>query len=57
MSHFVVTNQIVVGKGVLNEAAPLLKELGRTAFIVTGRHIAVSDMMKKLTALLDEEGR
>mgnify|MGYP000000508624 FL=1 len=56
MSHFVVPNHIVVGKGVLNEAAPLLKEMGRKAFIVTGRHIAVSDMMKKLTALLDEEG-
>ena len=47
MSHFVVPNHIVVGKGVLNEAAPLLKEMGRKAFIVTGRHIAVSDMMKK----------
>lgn len=57
MSHFVVPNHIVVGKGVLNEAAPLLREMGRKAFIVTGRHIAVSDMMKKLTALLDEEGR
>lgn len=56
MSHFVVPNHIVVGKGVLNEAAPLLKEMGGKAFIVTGRHIAVSDMMKKLTALLDEEG-
>ena len=56
MSHFVVPNHIVVGKGVLNEAAPLFKEMGRKAFIVTGRHIAVSDMMKKLTALLDEEG-
>lgn len=38
MSHFVVPNHIVVGKGVLNEAAPLLKEMGGKAFIVTGRH-------------------
>ena len=57
MSHFVVPNHIVVGKDVLNEAAQLLKEMGRKAFIVPGRPIAVSDMMKKLTALLDEEGR
>ena len=54
MSHFVVPNHIIVGNGVLNEAAPILKKMGNKAFIVTGKHVAVSDMMKKLISLLDE---
>lgn len=56
MSHFVMPNHTVVGTNVLGEAAPLLKKMGNKAFIVTGRHVAVSDMMKQLTALLDENG-
>ncbi len=56
MSHFVIPNHTVVGTNVLSEAAPLLKKMGSKAFIVTGRHVAVSDMMKQLTALLDENG-
>lgn len=56
MSHFVIPNHTVVGTNVLGEAAPLLKNMGNKAFIVTGRHVAVSDMMKQLTALLDENG-
>lgn len=56
MSHFVIPNHTVVGTNVLSEAAPLLKKMGNNAFIVTGRHVAVSDMMKQLTALLDENG-
>ena len=56
MSHFVIPNHTVVGTNVLGEAAPLLKKMGNNAFIVTGRHVAVSDMMKQLTALLDENG-
>lgn len=56
MSHFVIPNHTVVGKNVLGEAAPLLKKMGNKAFIVTGRHVAVSYMMKQLTALLDENG-
>lgn len=56
MSHFVIPNHTVVGTNVLGEAAPLLKKMGNKAFIVTGRHVAVSDMMKQLTALLDENG-
>lgn len=54
MSHFVVPSHIIVGNGVLNEAAPILKKMGNKAFIVTGKHVAVSDMMKKLISLLDE---
>lgn len=56
MSHFVIPNHIVVGTKVLGEAAPLLKNMGNKAFIVTGKHVAVSDMMKELTALLEENG-
>lgn len=56
MSHFVIPNHTIVGTNVLGEAAPLLKKIGNKAFIVTGRHVAVSDMMKQLTALLDENG-
>lgn len=56
MSHFVIPNHTVVGTNVLGEAAPLLKKMGNKAFIVTGRHVTVSDMMKQLTALLDENG-
>lgn len=56
MSHFVIPNHTVVGTNVLGEAAPLLKKMGNKAFIVTGRHVAVSDMTKQLTALLDENG-
>lgn len=56
MSHFVIPNHTVVGTNVLGEAAPLLKKMGNKAFIVTGRHVAVSDMMKQLTVLLNENG-
>lgn len=56
MSHFVIPNHTVVGTNVLGEAAALLEKMGNKAFIVTGRHVAVSDMMKQLTALLDENG-
>ena len=56
MSHFVIPNHTVVGTNVLGEAATLLKKMGNKAFIVTGRHVAVSDMMKQLTALLNENG-
>lgn len=56
MSHFVIPNHTVVGTNVLGEAAALLKKMGNKAFIVTGRHVAVSDMMKQLTALLEENG-
>ena len=56
MSHFVIPNHTVVGTNVLGEAAPLLKKMGNKAFTVTGRHVAVSNMMNQRTALLDENG-
>ena len=56
MSHFVIPNHTVVGTNVLGEAAPLLKKMGNKAFIVTGRHVPVSCIIKQLPALLDENG-
>lgn len=56
MSHFAVPNRIVVGNGVLEEAEGLLKNMGRKAFVVTGKHVAVSSMMAKLLSLLDKIG-
>ena len=56
MSHFVIPNHTVVGTNVLCDTAPILKKMENNAFIVTGRHVAVSDMMKQLTDLLDENG-
>ena len=56
MSHFVIPNHTVVGTNVLGGPGLLNKKMGNKAFIVTGRHVAVSDMMKQLTALLDENG-
>lgn len=54
MAHFLVPNHIVVGTDVLKEATPQLKAMGGKAFIVTGKHIAVSKMMTVLLDLLDE---
>lgn len=56
MSHFAVPNHIIVGSGVLNEAESLLKNMGKKAFVVTGRHVAVSVMMTKLLELFDRIG-
>lgn len=56
MSHFAVPNRIVVGNGVLEEAEGLLKNMGSKAFVVTGKHVAVSSMMAKLLSLFDKIG-
>lgn len=53
MAHFVVPKHIVVGSSVLEQAAPQLKAMGKKAFIVTGKHVAVSEMMSKLLGLLE----
>lgn len=53
MAHFVVPKHIVVGSGILEQAAPQLKAMGKKAFIVTGKHVAVSEMMSKLLGLLE----
>lgn len=56
MSHFAVPNHIVVGSGVLDEAEILFRDLGSKAFVVTGKHVAVSPMMSKLLSLFDKIG-
>lgn len=56
MAHFVVPNHIVIGTNVLEESTSQLKAMGKKAFIVTGKHVAVSTMMAKLLNLLDKIG-
>lgn len=54
MSHFAIPSNIILGTDVLSEAVPYIKEMGNKAFIVTGKHVAVSEMMAKLLNMLDE---
>lgn len=54
MSHFAIPSHIISGTDVLSEAVPYIKEMGNKAFIVTGKHVVVSEMMAKLLNMLDE---
>ncbi len=54
MSHFAIPSHIVSGTDVLSESVPYIKAMGNKAFIVTGKHVAVSEMMAKLLNMLDE---
>lgn len=54
MSHFAIPSHIISGTDVLSESAVYLKTMGNKAFIVTGKHVAVSEMMTKLLNMLDE---
>lgn len=54
MSHFAIPSNIILGTDVLSEAVLYIKEMGNKAFIVTGKHVAVSEMMAKLLNMLDE---
>lgn len=54
MSHFAIPSHIIAGTDVLSESAPYLKAMGNKAFIVTGKHVSVSEMMAKLLNMLDE---
>ena len=45
MAHFTTPAHIITGTRILNEAAPYLKAMGNKAFVVTGKHLAVSEMM------------
>lgn len=54
MSHFAIPSHVIVGNGVLTEAAPYLKEYGTHAFIVTGKHVGKSPMIEKLKKVLEE---
>ncbi|MGN1139280.1 MAG: iron-containing alcohol dehydrogenase [Ruminococcus sp.] len=54
MSHFAIPSHIISGAGVLSESAPYIETMGNKAFIVTGKHVAVSAMMAELLNLLDK---
>lgn len=54
MSHFAIPSHIISGTDVLSESVVYLKAMGNKAFIVTGKHVAVSAMMAKLLNMLDE---
>lgn len=54
MAHFVIPNHVIIGTNVLEEASAQLKTMGKKAFVVTGKHVAVSQMMAKLLNLLDK---
>ena len=54
MSHFAIPSHIISGTDVLSESAVYLKTMGNKPFILTGKHVAVSEMMTKLLNMLDE---
>ncbi len=55
MASFTTPHHIITGNNILSEASPIIKTMGRKAFIVTGKHVAKSDMMQKLQDLLKLE--
>ncbi|MBO5293256.1 MAG: iron-containing alcohol dehydrogenase [Lachnospiraceae bacterium] len=55
-SCFVMPARSVVGTGALKQAEDYLKEYGRKALIVTGKHVAKSVMMEELKQTLSEIG-
>ena len=54
MAHFAVPAHILTGKDALAEAVPYMKECGRRALIVTGKHVGKSPMMYLLKKALME---
>lgn len=54
MSCFTAPKNILIGKNAIEEAKPLLKEYGKRAFIVTGKHVVLSSMMEELKKALEE---
>lgn len=55
MAHFTVPNHIFTGKNALQEAIPYIRDCGKKALIVTGKHIGKSPMYEKLVKLLEAE--
>lgn len=53
MSHFVIPSHVLVGRDAVLESKSLLKEYGKKAFIVTGKHVGKSPMIEKLKDILD----
>lgn len=52
MAHFALPEHTLIGDRALDEAVPYLKEYGRRAFIVTGKHVGKSPMMDRLKLIL-----
>lgn len=55
-SCFVMPARSVVGTGALKQAEEYLKEYGRKALIITGKHVAKSVMMEELKQTLSKIG-
>lgn len=55
-TEFFTPGKAFVGKGALEQAAPVLKEMGTHALIVTGKVVTKSGLVDKLTAVLDSIG-
>ena len=57
MATFYVPAVNLIGKGVVNEVGPYVKELGYTkALLVTDKYIESSDILPKILKPLDDEG-
>ena len=54
MSHFTVPNHIFIGKNSLEEAESYIKDCGKRALIVTGKHVGKSPMMESLKKTLEK---
>lgn len=54
MAIFITPQYTFVGEGALTEAKDNISACGKKAFIVTGKHVVKSKMMKELTTLLAE---
>ena len=57
MATFYVPSVSLIGKGVVNEVGPYIKELGyKKALLVTDKFIEGSDILPKVLKPLDAEG-
>ena len=57
MATFYVPAVNLIGKGVVNEVGPYIKELGyKKALLVTDKFIEGSDILNKVQKTLDTEG-
>lgn len=56
MAYFAIPPHIFVGNAALSSAMPYVKTYGNRAFIVTGKHVVKSPMMKQLKKALEKAG-
>ena len=52
--QFKIPDRTIMGADALESAEPYIKEMGKKALIVTGKHVTKSGLTEKLTSLLDE---